>query len=103
MNGRPEELSKLVARGAAERAELARAWRSAEYTFRETASEAGAVVARSVSQARWVAALFAAGALLLRFKKLRRGYRWVSWILRFAPPLAGRLHLFGGRDSKKGE
>jgi hypothetical protein len=103
MSERPGDLDGLVVRGAAEREELARVWRSAEYTVRETASEAGAVVGRSVSQARWAGALFAVGALLLRFRKLRSGYRWASWILRFAPPLVGRLHLFGGRDSKKGK
>lgn len=103
MSERSDDLSSLVARGSLERAELARAWRSAEFTIREAAAETGATVAKSVSQARWVAALFAAGALLLRFKKLRRGYRWASWILRFAPPIVGRLHLFGRRDSKNGE
>lgn len=105
-----DDLDALVAAGVRERGRAAASWRAVEENTRRVVSEAAAGVETAGTTIKWGGLLMVAAAILLRWTKLRTGWRagrflWTlaPMLARIAGPRAGGFlsHLFRRGNSEK--
>ena len=103
-------LDDLAAAGDRERVRVAAAWRELEGATARMASDAAKGIETAGATLKWGGLFLLAGAVLLRWTKVRSGWKIGKVLLAAAPALAkytapsaaGLLsHLFRRRDSEK--
>lgn len=104
-------LDELAAAGDRERLRLASAWRGFEGASARIASDAAAGLETAGTTLKWGGLFLLAGAVLMRWTKVRSGWKigklllaTVPALAKFAAPRAPGLlsHFFRRRDSEKG-
>ena len=106
-----EDLDALVTAGSRERSRLVSSWAELERTTQHLSSQAIAGVETAGTTLKWGSLFMLAAAVLLRWTKLRSGWKigkvlwaFVPALARFSAPRGGGLlsHLFGRGNSEKG-
>jgi hypothetical protein len=105
-----DDFEDLVAAGSRERARLVSAWRAVDASTHRGLAEAASGIETAGATLKWGGLLAVAAAILLRWTKVRSGFRAGKFLWTLAPMLTriaaprmgGRFsHLFGRRDSEK--